>query len=82
MAGERVHQRRSPQNDDVSVSSRVSRASSVASDALESIYDRIDQCKKMLMDPSNNLDEQIATAALLEKLAQAAVAVKELEYIE
>ena len=81
MAGD--HRRsRSSQNDDMSVSSRVSRASSVASDALESIYDRIDQCKKKLLDPRSNLDEQIATAALLEKLAQAAVAVKEMEYLE
>jgi uncharacterized Zn finger protein (UPF0148 family) len=69
---------RSPR-DDMSISSR---ASTVASDALESIYDRIDQCKKKLLDPNNNLDEQIATASLLEKLAQAAVAVKEMEYLE
>jgi uncharacterized Zn finger protein (UPF0148 family) len=71
---------RSPRDrDDMSISSR---ASSVASDALETIYDRIDQCKMKLLDPNNNLDEQIATAALLEKLAQAAVAVKEIEYLE
>ena len=71
-------QMRSPR-DDVSV---LSRASTVASDALESIYDRIDQCKKKLLDPNNSLDEQIATATLLEKLAQAAVAVKEMEVLE
>jgi len=65
--------------DDMSVASR---ASSIASDALESIYDRIEQCKMKLLDPANNLDEQIATAALLEKLAQAAVAVKEMECLE
>ena len=69
---------RSPR-DDVSV---LSRASTCASDALESIYDRIDACKKKLLDPTNTLDEQIATAALLEKLAQAAVAVREMEVIE
>lgn len=74
-------QMRSPRSprDDVSV---LSRASTVASDALESIYDRIEQCKKKLLDPNNSLDEQIATAALLEKLAQAAVAVKEMEVLE
>mmetsp|Transcript_24566 Transcript_24566/g.51906 ORF Transcript_24566/g.51906 Transcript_24566/m.51906 type:complete len:1230 (+) Transcript_24566:184-3873(+) len=65
--------------DDMSVASR---ASTVASDALESIYDRIDACKKKLLDPKNTLDEQIATASLLERLAQAAVAVKEMEYVE
>mmetsp|Transcript_334 Transcript_334/g.795 ORF Transcript_334/g.795 Transcript_334/m.795 type:complete len:1201 (-) Transcript_334:141-3743(-) len=60
----------------------ISRASTVASEALDSIYYRIDLCKKKLLDPSNNLDEQIATAALLEKLAQAAVAVREMETFE
>lgn len=65
--------------DDMSVASR---ASTVASDALESIYDRINACKTKLLDPKNSLDEQIATASLLERLAQAAVAVKEMEYIE
>jgi len=65
-------------DDDASVASR---ASTVATEALESIYDRIDQCKKKLMDPNNSLDEQIATAALLEKLAEAAVAVREMEYV-
>lgn len=65
--------------DDMSIASR---ASSVASDALQSIYDRIDQCRLKLLDPNNNLDEQIATASLLEKLAQAAVAMKEMEYLE
>jgi uncharacterized Zn finger protein (UPF0148 family) len=59
-----------------------SRASSVASDALESIYEKIEACKEKLMDPSNNLDEQIATASLLEKLAAAAVAMKEMELLE
>lgn len=71
-----IHTSRS---DDMSV---VSRANSVASDALESIYDRIDQCKLKLLDPNNTLDEQIATAALLEKLAQAAVAVREMDFLE
>lgn len=70
---------RSPRSDAGSV---YSRASTVASEAMESIYDRIDQCKLKLLDPSNNLDEQIATAALLEKLAQAAVAVREMEVVE
>lgn len=59
-----------------------SHAGTVGSEALESLYDRIDQCQKKLLDPSSNLDEQIATAALLEKLAQAAVAVREMEILE
>ncbi|VEU35889.1 unnamed protein product [Pseudo-nitzschia multistriata] len=70
---------RRSRSDDMSVASR---ASTVASDALESIYDRIDACKEKLLDPNNTLDEQIATASLLERLAQAAVAVKEMEYVE
>eukprot|EP00537_Pseudo-nitzschia_pungens_P002223 CAMPEP_0172363502 /NCGR_PEP_ID=MMETSP1060-20121228/6846_1 /TAXON_ID=37318 /ORGANISM="Pseudo-nitzschia pungens, Strain cf. cingulata" /LENGTH=1179 /DNA_ID=CAMNT_0013086253 /DNA_START=103 /DNA_END=3642 /DNA_ORIENTATION=- len=68
--------RRSRSDDTMSA---VSRASSVASDALESIYDRIEFCKQKLLDPNNSLDEQIATASLLERLAQAAVSVKEME---
>lgn len=60
----------------------MSRAESVASDALESIYIRIDQCKAKLMDPKNSIEEQLATADLLEKLAKAAVAMKAMESIE
>ena len=59
-----------------------SRCSTVASEALESIYEKIEACKDKLLDPSNNLDEQLATASLLEKLATAAVAVKEMELLE
>eukprot|EP00536_Pseudo-nitzschia_multiseries_P006908 jgi/Psemu1/304464/fgenesh1_kg.153_\ len=70
---------RRSRSDDMSA---VSRASSVASDALESIYDRIEACKQKLLDPNNSIDEQIATASLLERLAQAAVAVKEMEDFE
>jgi len=69
---------RSPR-DDMSVTSR---ASTVASEALDTIYDRIEICKEKLLDPKNSLDEQIATAALLEKLAQAAVAMKKVEELE
>mmetsp|Transcript_52635 Transcript_52635/g.127579 ORF Transcript_52635/g.127579 Transcript_52635/m.127579 type:complete len:991 (+) Transcript_52635:182-3154(+) len=56
-----------------------SRASTVASDALESIYVRIDECKAKLMDPTNSITDQLATADLLEKLANAAVAVRNME---
>jgi uncharacterized Zn finger protein (UPF0148 family) len=59
-----------------------SRASTVASDALESIYVRIDECKAKLMDPTNSITEQLATADLLEKLAKAAVAVRAMEKLE
>lgn len=62
--------------------SRVSACSTVASNALESIYEKIEACKDKLLDPMNDLDEQIATAALLERLATAAVAVKEMELDE
>lgn len=60
----------------------MSRAESIASDALESIYIRIDQCKAKLMDPKNTIEEQLATADLMEKLARAAVAMKAMETIE
>ena len=52
---------------------------SAASDDLDTIDDRIEQCKLKLLDPNNTIDEQIATAALLEKLAETAVAMKEIE---
>jgi len=81
--GNRYHQRNNtyqPKDDDES--SAVSRASTVASLALETIYRRIDACKQKLLDPMNNIDEQIATASLLEKLATAAVAVKEMEQLD
>jgi hypothetical protein len=60
----------------------MSRAESVASDALESIYIRIDQCKTKLLDPKNTIEEQLATADLMEKLAKAAVAMKAMEALE
>jgi uncharacterized Zn finger protein (UPF0148 family) len=59
-----------------------SRASTCASDALESIYIRIDECKAKLMDPTNSITDQLATADLLEKLAKAAVAVRNMERLE
>ncbi|KAL3908104.1 MAG: hypothetical protein SGARI_003214 [Bacillariaceae sp.] len=62
--------------------SGMSRAESVASDALESIYVRIDQCKAKLLDPKNTIEEQLATADLMEKLAKAAVAMKAMENLE
>jgi hypothetical protein len=54
----------------------------VASDALESIYARIDQCKVKLMDPTNTIDDQLAAADLIEKLAKAALAVRAMEKLE
>jgi len=82
--GNRHHQRNNAHqpNDDEYSAGGASRASTVASLALETIYERIDACKQKLLDPSNNIDEQIATASLLEKLATAAVAVKEMEQLE
>lgn len=75
------HATRHHRNDSRSVGG-MSRAESVASDALESIYFRIDQCKAKLMDPQNTIEEQLATADLMEKLAKAAVAMKAMETIE
>jgi uncharacterized Zn finger protein (UPF0148 family) len=57
----------------------VSRAESVASEALESIFAKIDQCKVTLMDATNTIDDQLAAADLLEKLAKAAMAVRAME---
>jgi uncharacterized Zn finger protein (UPF0148 family) len=60
----------------------MSRAESVASEALDSIYVRIEECKKKLMDPKNSIQDQLATADLMEKLAKAAVAMKAMETLE
>ena len=56
-----------------------SRASSVASETLDSILCRIEECKEVLLDPETNSEKQSETAALIEKLAAAAVAMKKLE---
>jgi hypothetical protein len=56
-----------------------SRANSVASEAMDSILDRIEQCKTNLSDPNTDLATQLQTANLMEKLASAALAVKKLE---
>ena len=63
-----------------------SRAESVASEALEAILTRIEDCKDQLnMRPdsmtSQDVAKQVEMAALIEKLASAAVAVKKLEEI-
>ena len=60
----------------------MSRAESIASDVLESIYVRIEQCKAKLLDPNNSMEDQLATADLMEKLARAALAMKAIETIE
>lgn len=54
----------------------------MASDALESIYAKINQCKAKLMDPTNTIDDQLAAADLIEKLAKAAVAVRAMEKLD
>ena len=63
-----------------------SRAESVASEALEAILTRIEDCKDQLnMRPDSMTSQDVAKqgemAALIEKLASAAVAVKKLEEI-
>jgi uncharacterized Fe-S cluster-containing protein len=60
----------------------MSRAESIASDVLESMYVRIEQCKAKLLDPNNSMEDQLATADLMEKLARAALAMKAIETIE
>jgi uncharacterized Zn finger protein (UPF0148 family) len=77
-ATHRYHSR-SGHNAETKSISEVSRASSVASEALESIYAKIDQCKVTLMDATNTIDDQLAAADLLEKLAKAALAVRAME---
>lgn len=59
----------------------MSRAESVATDALDTILDRIDAAKATLLRDDVTVQEQLAAASLIEKLAQAAVAVKALERI-
>jgi hypothetical protein len=60
----------------------MSRAESVATDALDTILDRIDAAKATLLRDDVTVQEQLAAASLIEKLAQAAVAVKALERID
>ncbi len=74
--------RRHQQHHDNRSTGGMSRAESVASEALDSIYVRIDECKKKLMDPKNSIQDQLVTADLMEKLAKAAVAMKAMETIE
>ena len=60
----------------------MSRAESVASEALDSILCRIETCKAKLTSDDVDMQTQLATADLIEKLAKAAVAVKQLEKID
>jgi hypothetical protein len=66
---------------DVTSLGEMSRAESVATDALDSILDRIDAAKATLLRDDITVREQLEAANLIEKLAQAAVAVKALERI-
>jgi uncharacterized Zn finger protein (UPF0148 family) len=59
----------------------MSRAETVASETLDSILTRIDQCKTILLSEDADVESQLEAANLIEKLAQAAVAVKKLEDI-
>ena len=72
--------------DDVSLMSDggQSRAESVASEALDAILTRIEDCKVQLATGpeslnANDIAKQVEVAGLIEKLASAAVAVKKLE---
>lgn len=67
---------------DVTSLGEMSRAESVATDALDSILDRIDAAKATLLRDDVTVREQLEAANLIEKLAQAAVAVKALEKID
>lgn len=62
--------------------SRVSRAESVASDALDCILDQIELSKTRLANEDLSLKDQLATAETIEKLATAAVAMKKLEKLD
>jgi len=66
-------------NDDASNLSDYSLAKTVASDALGAILGRIEAAKAELMSPSSDINQAKDTADLIEKLASAAVAVKNLE---
>ena len=67
---------------DVTSLGEMSRAESVATDALDTILDRIDAAKATLLRDDVTIQEQLAAASLIEKLAQAAVAVKAMEKMD
>jgi hypothetical protein len=67
---------------DVGSLGEMSRAESVASQALDTILDRIDAAKATLLRDDVTVKEQLEAANLIEKLAQAAVAIKTLEKID
>lgn len=60
----------------------VSRAESVATEAIDTILDKIETAKAKLLRDDISVKEQMDAAALIEKLAQAAVAVKALEKLD
>lgn len=60
----------------------MSRAGTVASETMDSILSRIEDCKAMLMDPDVDVETQAETANLIEKLAKAAVAVRKMEELD
>jgi uncharacterized Zn finger protein (UPF0148 family) len=57
----------------------VSRAETVATQTLDSLLNRIEECKTILLDPRSDYVKQAETARLIEQLASAAMAVKKLE---
>lgn len=59
-----------------------SRAESVASEAIDTILDKIETAKAKLLRDDISIQEQLQAANLIEKLAQAAVAVKALEKLD
>jgi hypothetical protein len=70
-------------NDNRSVAfDEVSRACTVASQTMDSILSRIEDCKEKLMDPNSDVETQLESANLIERLAKAAVAVKKLEDLD
>ena len=64
--------------DDMSTG-EMSRAETVASQTLDSLLNRIEECKTKLLDPNIDPVQQAETAKLIEQLASAAMAVKQLE---
>lgn len=65
-------------NDDCSLGG-ASRASTVATQTLDTILGRIEMAKTILMDPRTDGKKQMETANLIERLASAACAMKKLE---
>ena len=68
----------SPHHDEMSVG-EYSRAETVASQTIDSLLNRIEDCKAILLDPNIDVAKQAETARLIEQLASAAMADKNLE---